>query len=297
MLERPLEPGYQDAADRRAAAGLPPATTTRSAIVVIMAVLTGFLFAVGAQSLKPRPNAGAAIKAELVTRIQALQQQSAKQEATISALDRQVRDLEALALQQSGQADLTAETKRLEIAAAAVALTGSGLTLTVDDAASADSGGDAAARPSTGFNSGRVASSDLQIIVNGLWGAGAEAISINGHRLTSTAAIRFAGQAIIVDFRPLTRPYVITALGDPRTMQQVFTPSFAGVYLDQLTQQFGIRSNLTTSDHLSVPGGSAERLTVAQPLTSQTRSTSPVTGATSKQLPTKSGSPSAGAVP
>ena len=36
-------------------------------------------------------------------------------------------------------------------------------------------------------------------LVNGLWQAGAEAISINGQRLTSTSAIRFAGQAILVD--------------------------------------------------------------------------------------------------
>ena len=88
-------------------------------------------------------------------------------------------------------------------------------------------------------------SGDLQIIVNGLWGAGAEAIAINGQRLSSTAAIRFAGQAIIVDFRPLARPYVITALGDPQGMQQIFEPSFAGVYLDQLTQEFQIRSSLS----------------------------------------------------
>ena len=109
-------------------------------------------------------------------------------------------------------------------------------------------------------------SADLQIVVNGLWGAGAEAIAINGHRLSSTAAIRFAGQAIIVDFRPLARPYVITALGDPKGMPQIFEPSFAGVYLDQLTQEFQIRSSLTTSDDLTVPGDTSTRLDHASPL-------------------------------
>ena len=43
---------------------------------------------------------------------------------------------------------------------------------------------------------------DLQIVVNGLWDAGAEAISVNGQRLTSKSAIRFAGQAILVNYRP-----------------------------------------------------------------------------------------------
>ena len=46
---------------------------------------------------------------------------------------------------------------------------------------------------------------DLQIVVNGLWASGAEAVSVNGQRLTSKAAIRFAGQAILVNYRPLTR--------------------------------------------------------------------------------------------
>ncbi|HET6667996.1 MAG TPA: hypothetical protein VFG98_12025, partial [Intrasporangium sp.] len=59
MLERPLDGGYQEAADRRLAAGLPPATPTRTAAVIIMMVLTGFLFAVGAQALRPRPTAAA----------------------------------------------------------------------------------------------------------------------------------------------------------------------------------------------------------------------------------------------
>jgi hypothetical protein len=129
-----------------------------------------------------------------------------------------------------------------------------------------------------------VTSSDLQIIVNGLWGSGAEAISINGHRLSSTAAIRFAGQAIIVDFRPLSRPYVITALGDPQGMQQLFEPSFAGVYLSQLTQEFKIRSILATNDALTVPGDSAARLEVATPLTPHAASTAP-----SPPTPTPSG--------
>ncbi len=181
-----------------------------------------------------------------------------------------MRDLEDLALQQSGSDDLTTQIKQLEVGAAAVPLKGPGLTLTIDDAPSVDADANAGSRPSSGFQEGRVTSGDLQIIVNGLWGAGAEAIAINGHRLSSTAAIRFAGQAIIVDFRPLARPYVITALGDPQGMQQIFEPSFAGVYLDQLTQEFQIRSSLsrppTTSpcrvtplDHAHRPRAAAVR--------------------------------------
>jgi uncharacterized protein YlxW (UPF0749 family) len=267
MLERPLDPSYQAAADRRRAAGQKPATSTRTVLVFVMMLLTGLLFAIGAQALRPKPTAAATVRDELVSRIETLQSHSTAQEAAVAALSKQVRDLEDLSLQQSGSDDLTSQIKKLEVSAAAVPLHGPGLTLTVDDAASADADANAGTRPSGGFQEGRVTSGDLQIIVNGLWGAGAEAIAINGHRLSSTAAIRFAGQAIIVDFRPLARPYVITALGDPQGMQKIFEPSFAGVYLDQLRQAYQIRSSLTGSDDLTVPGDTTSRLDHAEPLT------------------------------
>jgi uncharacterized protein YlxW (UPF0749 family) len=266
MLERPLDPSYQAAADRRRAAGEAPATSSRTALVFIMMLLTGLLFAIGAQALRPKPTAAATVRGELVSRIESLQTRSTEQEAKVTTLSKQVRDLEDLALQQSGSDDLTTQIKQLEVGAAAVPLKGPGLTLTIDDAPSVDADANAGSRPSSGFQEGRVTSGDLQIVVNGLWGAGAEAIAINGHRLSSTAAIRFAGQAIIVDFRPLARPYVITALGDPKGMPQIFEPSFAGVYLDQLTQEFQIRSSLTTSDDLTVPGDTSTRLDHASPL-------------------------------
>ena len=266
MLERPLDPSYQAAADRRQAAGEPPATSSRTALVFVMMLLTGLLFAIGAQALRPKPTAAAAVRGELVSRIESLQTRSTQQESKVTTLSKQVRDLEDLALQQSGSEDLTTRIKQLEVGAAAVPLKGSGLTMTIDDAPAVDADANAGSRPSSGFQEGRVTSGDLQIVVNGLWGAGAEAIAINGHRLSSTAAIRFAGQAIIVDFRPLARPYVITALGDPKGMQQIFEPSFAGVYLDQLTQEFQIRSSLTTSDDLTVPGDTSTRLDHASPL-------------------------------
>ncbi len=318
MMERPLDPGYQEAADRRAAAGLPRATSTRTVLVIVLAILTGFLFAVAAQSLRPKPTAAAALKKELVTRIEALQKHGSDQEAKVAVLGKQVRDFEALSLQQSGGPDLTATIKNLEVQAGAVPLRGPGLTLTLDDAASTETDANAGTRPSGGFQQGRVTSGDLQIIVNGLWGAGAEAISINGHRLSSTAAIRFAGQAIVVDFRPLTRPYVITALGDSQGMQQLFEPSFAGLYLSQLTDQYKIRSVMAGSDSLTVPGDSAARLEVAQPVGPPVGSPTPgtsrlqqgpgtatgTTGATDVPTPTStptpgssSNAPSRGAVP
>lgn len=285
MLERPLDPGYENAARRRGDLGLPRATSTRTIITIVMAVLTGFLFAVSAQALRPKPTVAATVRAELVQRIEDVQADGPVQEARIAALTKEIQQYEALALQQSGQSGLTAEVAKLEMLAGTTPLKGPGVALTVDDAPAADANADGGIRPDSAFESGRVTSGDLQIIVNGLWGSGAEAISINGHRLTSTAAIRFAGEAIIVDFRPLSRPYTITALGDPGGMHDIFEQSFAGVYLSQLTDEFGISAKMTESDQLKVPGDSSVRVSVAKPLRPGIGSAPSESGATGSDAP------------
>ncbi len=65
---------------------------------------------------------------------------------------------------------------------------------------------------------GRVADTDLRVLVNGLWEAGAEAIAINGQRITATSAIRSAGSAITVNYTSLIPPYRVVVLGDPATL-------------------------------------------------------------------------------
>ena len=61
----------------------------------------------------------------------------------------------------------------------------------------------------------RVLDIDLQVLANGLWEAGAEAVAINGHRLSNLTAIRSAGDAITVDYRSLTR--ALSGRGDRRS--------------------------------------------------------------------------------
>ena len=57
---------------------------------------------------------------------------------------------------------------------------------------------------------------DLQLVVNALWAAGAEAVAVNGQRLVATSPIRAAGETITVNFRPLVPPYKVEAIGGDR---------------------------------------------------------------------------------
>ena len=84
-------------------------------------------------------------------------------------------------------------------------------------------------------------------------------------------------------------------------MQQIFEPSFAGVYLDQLRQEYQIRSSIATSDDLTVPGDTTAKLDHAKPLSSTVGSapslTSTQTGSGSDAATSAPSSPSSGSTP
>jgi len=270
MMERPLDPGYAAAAGRRTQSGLPPASGLRSPLLVIVAILIGALLGASALALRTPTTAASRIKLGLVTRVEAARSHADAQTRLIATLRGQINTAQAAALTEQSQAGLNARLSGLELAAGTIPVTGPGLVLTVDDArtqAEADAP-DANPRTDSEPDQGKVLAKDLQIIVNGLWAAGAEAISINGHRLTSLAAIRSAGEAILVDYRPLTRPYVITAIGDPGSLGVEFADNSGGSYLQSLTNNYKVRSDIENRQSAIVPGEPALSLQNAQPVES-----------------------------
>lgn len=270
MMQRPLDPGYAAAAERRQRFGLPPATGHRSPLLVLVAVLIGALLATSAMALRAPATGANTIKSDLVRRIEASRAHADAQTGLIADLQREINTAQAAALSQQSRTGLAADLSRLELAAGTVAVTGPGLLLTVDDAAvpvePKNPGVDP--RVATGPDQGKVLSRDLQRLVNGLWQAGAEAISVNGHRLTSRAAIRFAGDAILVDYRPLVRPYVITAIGDPDSLSVAFADNDGGRSLQSLKSNFKIRGDIQDRDSVVVPGEPTLSLQNAKPVQS-----------------------------
>ena len=273
MLQRPLDPGYAAAADRREAQGRPRSTSLRSPLLVVATVLIGLLVGVASYNLttanKPRSQA----RADLIGQIE-------DRRAEVDALTTQAATLQdqvtALETEQLGNDSLTTRTREVASLVGAVPLHGPGFTLTLDDAPGA--GADDTAEGGGAAEQGQVLAKDLRYVTNALWEAGAEAVSINGQRLTATSAIRFAGSALVVDFRPLTRPYVITALGDPKRFPAAFADGSGGTYLSTLRSTFGIRVDTDVSDDLTVPG--AVGLTTRYARTGDTGSASPSPGST-----------------
>jgi len=285
MMERPLDPGYAAAAERRQESGLPAATGLRSPMLIIAAILIGALFGASALALRAPTTASSKIKGELVARIEVRRSHADAQEQLIARLRNQINTAQAAALNQQNQTGLTTELSKLELAAGTVPVTGPGLVLTIDDAPikAEPVVPEANPRAATGPDQGKVIAKDLQIVVNGLWEAGAEAISINGHRLTSRSAIRSAGAAILVDYRPLTRPYVITAIGDPGSLGVEFADNSGGSYLQSLKNNYAVRSDIQNRASVVVPGEATLSLQQARPVESA------VTGAPAAGQPTSAG--------
>ncbi|MEP7193405.1 MAG: DUF881 domain-containing protein [Actinomycetota bacterium] len=279
MMERPLDPGYAAAAERRQSSGLPPATSLRTPTLIIVAILIGALLGTSALALRAPSTATSKIKADLVARIETSRAHADAQTASIDTLRTQINTLQAAALTAQSQSGLAAELSNLELEAGTVPVAGPGVVLTVDDAPTQDEpvAPDANPRAVTGPDNGKVIARDLQMIVNGLWGAGAEAISINGHRLTSLAAVRSAGAAILVHNRPLTRPYLITAIGDPGSLGVEFADNSGGSYLQSLKSNYQIRGDIKNLASVVVPGEPTLSLRKALPVESAV-TTSTATG-------------------
>jgi uncharacterized protein YlxW (UPF0749 family) len=167
-----------------------------------------------------------------------------------------------------GQAALD-RLARAEQGAGFVPVTGPGLLVTLANAAPGADEDPVGGAPEEDPR-GRVRDGDLQQVVNALWASGAEAISINGQRLGPTTAIRFAGEAVLVDFRPVTNPYEISAVGDPDTLGNRFLEDPDVIELAELSAMFGLRFDFAVEDELSLPAASRPQLRSAVSATSET---------------------------
>lgn len=262
VMERPLDPGYAAAAERRTAAGLPASTGLHGPGVLIMVMVLAFVMTVAVLALRPKSTVVSRAKDSVIAQIQTRQSAAETKSGRLTALRSDVDRLQREALTDAGSGRVADLLKKLRVLTGDVAVAGPGVTVTVDDAASSEPD-DQAARAGSDFAEGRVTARDVQVLTNGLWSAGAEAISVNGQRLTARSAIRFAGHAIVVDFRPLTRPYRISAIGDPHQLTTGFANGLAGVYLQTLVDRYHVRSEFAPSDRITVPAAVALDVSVA----------------------------------
>jgi uncharacterized protein YlxW (UPF0749 family) len=193
----------------------------------------------------------------LVRQINDRKAELADQREQIRSLRNEIDDLETRDLQTTveGRA-LTTRLDRLGTFAGSLPVRGPGIRVTVDDAPGGGPGQ-------------RVLDKDLQKLVNGLWQVGAEAIAINGQRISNLSAIRQAGQGITVNFRHVNPPYVVSAIGNRDQMGARFLDTAGGQTWLALRSTVDLGFDISSEDSMKLPA--ASRLTLRHAHTTEER--------------------------
>jgi uncharacterized protein YlxW (UPF0749 family) len=237
-----VDEDYVHAARRRAAGGGPssPRWSGHRGAAVGTA-LFGLLVALAAVQTARNADVQEASRDALIDRIGTRQAEVSSARERISALRKENAGLQTADARTSGElAELTVRLRGLEISTGFVAVSGPGLRITV-----ADNPDDSA--------DGRVRATDLRRLVNGLWEAGAEAIAINGRRLSALSAIVNFNIAVSVNRSPLTPPYVVSAIGDAPAMRARLAETASGSQFQALADQFGFVVDPQNESELQLP--------------------------------------------
>lgn len=217
-----LEPEYLTTGRRR---------TSRFAFAVTVLLLgTLFTFAVAQATLDIGQRA--AERDELIARIEA---ERARHAGLLAETEHLSADNRQLAQEALDDPELRSRIAELELLSGARTVRGPGIVITVDDTSGSP-------------GKGHVLDSDLSILANGLRQAGAEAIAVNGRRLTTLTAIRSAGSAITVDYISLSPPYTVEAIGNPRALQARFARTSAASWWQHLTRDYGLSMTIAQPD-------------------------------------------------
>jgi uncharacterized protein YlxW (UPF0749 family) len=240
LLERIAETALDD--DYYVFRGSEPRPSRTTAVVVGLIVMLFALFVTTAavQTRNDRP-ATELERRTLAADIEERQKTLDERRANAAALSAQVQSL------QRSSDDSASGAAGLSVLAAAEAAEGPGIVITAENS---DNDND----------NGRITDRDLQVLVNGLWYAGAEAVAIDDHRVGTLTSIRTAGGAITVNYRSISAPYTVVALGDSESLLTRFAQNPAGAYWDDRHKNAGVQYAMTRSTDVTVPAAPSSQL-------------------------------------
>lgn len=241
LLNNPLDPGYRAAADRGR-----PKHKWDGPVVWLCCVAVGLLLVVAYQQNHRTAPAREAANRELIARINSAQHAGDQLSARAKLLAAQVAALRDAQLPGS-----SSQLQLQEIAAGAIAVTGPGMQIELGEPGVSTSAPNGRPGSTPQSQVAVIHDRDLRAVVNEMWSAGAEAVAVNGLRVSPLSVIRVAGEAILLDLQPLNPPYTVSAIGDRDGLQLAFAQSPIArqlktmVAVDGISFRFGGKSKLT----------------------------------------------------
>jgi uncharacterized protein YlxW (UPF0749 family) len=245
ITQQSLDEDYLVAAERRAAgAPRPPRGRPQRTAAVVIAVF-GILASTAFVQTSRNADVDTASRETLIAKIEAESDRLADRKERVATLSDRIEALERTTSRfTDAQQGAAVTLRRLQVRTGFVAVTGEGVRVTVTQVPNADVNQE-------------VKDSDLALLANGLWQAGAEAISVNGQRLSSVSAIRTSGSAIEVNFVGVAPPYTVLAIGDTRTLQARFLDTSSGLAFGDLSR-YGIEYDMDDVSELVLPSAPSD---------------------------------------
>ncbi|MBV9867640.1 MAG: DUF881 domain-containing protein [Abitibacteriaceae bacterium] len=146
------------------------------------------------------------------------------------------------------QADLlNKQIKELQLVAGLTSLSGPGVVVTLNDNPDAAKAGNAVGA----FLPGIVHDFDILSVVNELRSAKADAIAVNGTRITGYTPIRCVGPTILINWEAKAAPFRIEAVGDPTTLKSAL--NLPDGILDKLKKDATLGVDVKTASNLRLP--------------------------------------------
>ena len=221
-----------------------------SALVPVVALLAGLLFATSGRTAQGTDLRGGEVTelSELIEQrdaaLDARESQLAYLQSQVQALTEQAgsRDVDVAAAQAAGDAGA--------LSAALVPLTGPGVVITLDDAPQRPDGAiPVDARPDDLV----IHQSDVQAVVNAVWAAAADGVAIMDQRLIATSAVRCVGNTLLLQGRPYSPPFVVTAIGDIDAVRAQLAVSPQVAVFEQAVEDFGLTFEVRALPELTLP--------------------------------------------
>jgi uncharacterized protein YlxW (UPF0749 family) len=242
ITQRSLDADYEHVAARRRAAGQGATTRRvprRTAGVVLL--VFGLLVTIAAVQTSRNASASDASRDSLIDQINLrrdglgdLQKQLAQEQQQVLGLQSKLNDL------STQSKALESRLVRIQGRTGFRAVRGPGIQVSLN------------AAPDSGENQ-LVRDSDLSLLTDSLWAAGAEAISVNGQRLNALGAFRNVGVQVLLNAQPINPPYQFQVIGNPDTLPANLLSSSIGEKWYTLKDSLGFRFDVRNGGTMTLP--------------------------------------------
>jgi uncharacterized protein YlxW (UPF0749 family) len=248
LTRNSLDQDYQHVADARASGSTPSAGPTQHRRAAIVIGIFGLLIVTAAVQSNAAADTNERTREELIEQILIRRDQLADLTRDISR-QRDENDRLRDARDRVARTERAAAADVLALAGVTgyAPVRGEGVTIFVDNPPNADP-------------RDQVQDEDLATLVDGLWSAGAEAVSVNGLRVAANSGIRTAGSAINIANVGIRPPYTVLAIGDIDRLQSDFVLTSSGTRWVNLARTLDWTFEMDNTQSLSLPAARLPQL-------------------------------------